>query len=166
VNVEGSGSELRVTVVGSIETPGGPPITAVWKINTEVEFHRGTSAEFKDLKPGSYALAFTVVRILKGRIYGHQRHLPEDLFALNGLSLATNRTFNAATGTEETEEPNALAVHLFNAGPISPVDTWTFELSLEDNPFLQSVTQSDIQEIDLSEIADTVLSLEYETVPE
>jgi hypothetical protein len=166
-NIEGSGADLRVTVVGTIETPdNGPPITAVWKINTEIESHRGTSAEFKDLKPGSYTLSFTALRLLKAHIHGHQRHLPDDIFTLNGLSIATNRTFNPATGVEETKTPNALASHLFEDGPISPVDKWTFELSLEDNPFLRSVTQSDIEEIDLSEIADAVLSLEYETLPQ
>jgi hypothetical protein len=161
--VEGSGADLRVTVVGGVETPGGgPPITAIWKISTEVEVHRGTSAEFKELKPGSYILTFTALRLLKARIYGNQRHGPEEVFTLDGLSIATNRVFNAATGAEETETPNDLAAHLFDAGPILPVDTWTVELSLEDNPFLRSVTQSDVEEIDVSEIADAVLSLEYE----
>jgi hypothetical protein len=162
-NVEGSGADLRVELTGSIDTPdGGPPITAMWRIGPALEVQRGVTAKFEDLGPGKYTLTFTAMRALEARIYGHQRHNPETTFDISGLNITTNRTFDAS-GTESTAESNALTKHLFDEGTISPIDTWTLELSTEDNPFLRSVTQSDAEEIDVSEIADAILSLEYET---
>ena len=65
------------------------------------------------------------------------------------------------TGSETTSSPNAFAVHVFGGRTISPVDRWTLELRVEDNPFFASVSSADVAEIDASELADAVLALEF-----
>ncbi len=42
---------------------------------------------------------------------------------------------------------------------------WTIELPLSDNPFLRSVSATDVEQYDLAEIQDVILALEYETTP-
>jgi len=145
-------------VVVSTEVPAGESVTAIFRVNGQPA-KRGPDATF-DLGPGTYTLVFTAVRDLKGRIYSRQRHDPDQQIPLNALRVASNRVFD-----EENPPPlNALAEHLFANGPISPVDRWTLELRPEDNPFLQAVTVTDEKQIDLAEIEDAVLTLEYDTV--
>ena len=45
----------------------------------------------------------------------------------------------------------------------SAADRWTLELLPDDNPFLRAVTSNDAIKIELEDIADTVLMLEFET---
>jgi len=58
-----------------------------------------------------------------------------------------------------------LTTHIFGADPahsaLSPVDRWTLELTLADNPSFLTVSSSDIAGFDGSEIADAVLGLEF-----
>jgi hypothetical protein len=77
--------------------------------------------------------------------------------------VTTNRTFDVAGNETNIAGRNTLAIYLFGPGALSPVDRWTFELPLAVNPFLRSVTSTDLEEQDLSEIDDAVLALEYET---
>jgi hypothetical protein len=106
------------------------------------------------------------LRTLRGSI-----QLTGPSFGFSGLSLSTNRRFNLdgieITGTGEHPPANLLTVALFEAGALSPVDEWTLELPISDseNPFLRSVSATDVEQIDLSEIHDAILVLEYETTP-
>ena len=116
-----------------------------------------------NLKPGSYMLDFLAMRKLFARFYGKQRYLPTQVVDLYRGRVATNRTFDVASGTETTTSPDAFSTQLFGNGNIvlSPVDRWTLELPLADNPWFMSVSPSDIAEFDGSELADAVLVLEF-----
>jgi hypothetical protein len=114
-----------------------------------------------DLVPGSYLVTFLAIRDFSGRLYARQRYLPNEKLTLVHGGLATNRTFDALTGTETTATPNAFSVHVFGSRTISPVDRWTLELPVADNPFLASVSSADVAEVDASELADAVLALEF-----
>jgi hypothetical protein len=116
-----------------------------------------------NLKPGFYELDFLATRKLSARFYGKQRYLPEDDVDLYRDRIATNRTFDPTTGAETTTSPNAFSTQLFGNGSVvlSPVDRWTLELPLADNPWFMSVSPSDIAEFDGGELADAILSLEF-----
>ena len=116
-----------------------------------------------NLKPGSYELDFLATRKLSARFYGKQRYLPTDTVDLYRDRTATNRTFDLATGAETTTSPNAFSTQLFGNGNdvLSPVDRWTLELPLADNPWFMSVSPSDVAEFDGGELADAILSLEF-----
>jgi hypothetical protein len=45
---------------------------------------------------------------------------------------------------------------------LSPVDRWTFELPLDGNPSVVSVSSTDVKQHDLSELSDALLALEYQ----
>jgi len=158
----------HIRVVGTVHTPADDPVIANWRVG-EQGGAKGNSATF-DLEPGDYTLDFVAVRPLKARLYCTQRHLTDPVFDLNGLGLASNRRFdvdgNDTTGVDPNPEANALAMHLFPTdGALSPVDEWTVELPLSENAFLRSVGPTDVEHIELAEIQDIVLALEYETTP-
>jgi hypothetical protein len=117
------------------------------------------------LKPGTYVLDFRATRKLPARFYGKQRYLPDAPLTLNRGRTATNRTFDTATGVETTTSLNAFGTQLFRDGnaavTLSPVDRWTFELPLADNPWFTTVSPSDVAEFDGGELADAILSLEF-----
>ena len=131
----------------------------------------GNSATFT-LKPGNYTLDFAAVRKLNFRAYGAQRYV-KDLapLPLRGLSATTNRTFDEngketnGAGTPPHPARNELAKRLFDKGAISPEDDWTFELIPEEILGLPAGTAIGAEELDLSEIQDVVLSMEYEITP-
>ena len=77
--------------------------------------------------------------------------------------VATNRTFDPATGAETTTSANAFSTQLFGNGNVvlSPGDRWTLELPLAENPWFMSVSPTDIAEFDGGELADAILSLEF-----
>jgi hypothetical protein len=54
---------------------------------------------------------------------------------------------------------------LFAKGEISPEDDWTFELIPEEILGLPAGTNISAEELDLSEIQDVVLSMEYDITP-
>jgi hypothetical protein len=155
-------------VKGTVNTPAGDPVITTWRVG-ENGRQKGNSATF-DLQPGDYTVFFTAVRVMKGRVYSTQRHLSEPLFDFNGLVLTSNRRFDLngveITGTGNNPPANTVATHLFTDGALSPVDEWTLELQLPDNPFLRSVSVTDVEQYDLAEIEDAVLALEYETTRE
>jgi hypothetical protein len=114
---------------------------------------------------GRVAMSFLATRALSARLYSRQRFQPDHPVTLTRLRAATNQTFTDST--ETTTQPNALTTYIFGTDPshsaLSPVDRWTLELPLADNPCFLSVSASDIAEFDGSEIADAVLSLEFQS---
>jgi len=154
-------------VVGTVNAPAADPVIANWRVGEQGGL-KGDRATF-DLTPGDYTLFFTAVRTLKARVYCTQRHLTEPVFDFNGLSLASNRRFDLngteTTGVGANPPANPVATHLFGGGALSPVDEWTVELPLADNPCLRGVSGTDVEQYGLAEIQDVVLALEYETTP-
>lgn len=127
-----------------------------------------------EIPPGTHVVTFTAIRKLQARIYSQQRFVPDQIVELNGLSISTNRVFeldgSETTGIGQNDPPNAFTEHVFPKDqasdqrlPLSAVDNWTLELPFDDNPFLRSVTSNDNVEMELDDIADAVLMLEYET---
>jgi hypothetical protein len=53
---------------------------------------------------------------------------------------------------------------VFGGGEISPADDWTFELMPEDILGVP-VTAVDAEQLDLSDVQDVVLSMEYDLTP-
>jgi hypothetical protein len=112
------------------------------------------------------------VRKLRYKAYGNQRYVQGDAvppLPLSGLSATTNRTFDESgketNGTGPPAHParNELAKRLFGAGEISPADDWTFELVAEDILGTPETTAS--EQLDVSDIHDVVLSMEYDVTP-
>ena len=136
----------------------------LWRVGDATA--EGNSATFT-LKPGNYTLDFAAVRKLNFRAYGAQRYV-KDLapLPLRGLNATTNRAFNP-DGIEITPLPvrNELAKRLFDKGAISPEDDWTFELIPEEILGIPAGTTIGAEELDLSEIQDVVLSMEYDIMP-
>jgi hypothetical protein len=46
---------------------------------------------------------------------------------------------------------------------LSPIDRWTLELPLDDNPCLVSVSSADTKQHDLGELSDVFIAVEYKT---
>jgi hypothetical protein len=130
----------------------GIGMTRKWAPSGPVQF---------DLAPGAYVVTFLAIRDFSGRLYAKQRYLPDEKLTFVHGGLATNRTFDALTGAETTSAQNPFSVHVFGGRTISPVDRWTLELPVADNPFLASVSSADVAEIDASELADAVLAFEF-----
>ena len=107
-------------------------------------------------------LWFSAVRPLTARFHSRQRFAPAAPLAIEALRLATNRTFDVTTGAETTASLNAFGQHVFGPGFPSPLDRWTFELPLEDNPAAVSVSATDARQHDLSELT-VFLALEFRT---
>jgi hypothetical protein len=132
-----------------------------WQIDN-VKPDAGSDPVAFTLEPGRYVLRLAAIRPLIARFYSQQRFEPNTILPLQGLTLASNRTFDVTTGVETTTTLNDLGQHLFGSGALAPTDRWTFELQLEDNPFLLSVSSSEVKQHDLSELSDIVLALEYD----
>ena len=152
----------------------------LWRVGTATA--EGNVATFS-LKPGHYILDFAAVRKLNFRAYGAQRYVKKLApLPLLGLSATTNRTFDAdgnetngrtfdengnetsGTGTSFPAR-NELAKRLLDQGAISPEDDWTFELIPHEILGLPAGTAIGAEQLDLSEIRDVVLSLEYDVTP-
>jgi len=116
-----------------------------------------------NLAPGVCTLEFLATRKLSARFYSKQLYQPTNPVTLYRDRISTNRTFALTTGTETTALPNELTTHLFGDGSVtaSPVDRWTLELPLEENPWFTTVSPSDLPEFDGAEFADAILSLEF-----
>lgn len=101
---------------------------------------------------------------LRGRLWSKQRYTARNnLITFEGLTLTTNREFDDAGQLLSNASSNILTQQLFPGDTVlSPLDTWQMELTTAENPFLESVTSSGKSVIDLSEIQDIVLSLEYD----
>jgi peptidoglycan hydrolase-like protein with peptidoglycan-binding domain len=156
---------ITITTGGAVQQAG----RLLWRVGDLTA--EGNSATFK-LKPGNYTLEFAAVRKLNFRACGDQRFVDGAApLPLRGLSAATNRSFDLNgnetnnTGTPPLPARNELAKRLFDKGAISPEDDWTFELIPEEILGLPAGTAIGAEELDLSEIQDAVLSMEYEITP-
>ncbi len=159
----------KVMLQPSLQVPSGEALTAIWNIDG-LKADSGSSpltftVDRPDAsKPRRYVLRFSATRPLTARFYAHQRFAPTVHIPMNGLHVATNRTFDVATGNETTNALNAFGQHVFGLGPssvLSPTDRWTLELPLEDNPGLVNVSSADVKQHDLGELSDMFLALEY-----
>jgi hypothetical protein len=157
---------IKITTGGAVQQAG----RMLWRMGDLTA--EGNTATFS-LKPGHYTLDFAAVRKLNFLAYGAQRYIKEsDPLQLQGFSAATNRTFDEngketnGTGTP-TPLParNGLAKRLFGKGEISPEDEWTFELIPEEILGLPAGADIGTEELDLGEIQDVVLSMEYDITP-
>jgi hypothetical protein len=158
----------RETRVAAVCTAGaGETVTALWTLTGGASL-RGDRVTF-DLKPGKYSLKFTAVRTLQTRAYCKQRFTPEKLLPMTSLTLTSNRTFDEkgaqTTGTGDNQPANPFTTQFFNGNVLSPLDDWTLELRLADNPALRGVDFSDRETFELGELQDAFLVLEYETSP-
>ena len=156
---------IKIITDGAVQQAG----RMLWRVGDAST--DGTSATFS-LKPGHYSLDFAAVRKLNFRAYGAQRYVKDSApLPLQGLSAATNRTFDEnGTETNGTGAPprparNELSKRLFGAGEISPEDDWTFELMPEELLGLPAGTGIGAEQLDLSDIQDVVLSMEYDVTP-
>ena len=155
---------LTITTGGAVQEAG----RILWRVGDLTA--EGNSATFT-LKPGHYTLDFAAVRRLNFRAYAAQRFV-KDLapLPLQGFSATTNRTFDQngneiRRGTPPLPIRNELAKRLFDKGEISPEDDWTFELIPEEILGLPAGTAIGAEALDLSEIQDVVLSMEYDITP-
>jgi hypothetical protein len=168
-------TRVKCTVGGLVSND---PVVATWDIEkqdtAETSTLRGDTAVF-DLKPGDYTLTFTAVRQLKTRVKCSQLLFVDRMLNFDGLSLATNRRFDKdgteVTGVDENPQANAFVNYLYAEAfsssdfspELSPVNNFTVEFPMIDNPFLRTVGASDVEQFGLEEIEDVVLLLEYET---
>jgi hypothetical protein len=158
-----AGSEGAVTL--SLTTA---PSTIEVSIDAAAGLVRGwaeTGAATLKLMPGTYQLDFRATRKLSARFYSRQRYLPAAAVPLSRGRISTNRTFDIDSGNETTTALNPFGTQLFRNGSsavtLSPVDRWTLELPLAENPWFLTVSSSDVAEFDGGEIADAVLTLEF-----
>jgi hypothetical protein len=155
-------------VAASATADSGDAITAAWMLAGQAAL-RGNRVTF-DLQPGKYSLNFTAVRTLQTRAYCKQRFTPEKLLPMTSLTVTSNRTFDEngaqTTGTGDHPPANPFTTQFFNGNALSPLDDWTLELLLADNPALRGVDFSDVETFDLAELQDAFLVLEYETNPQ
>ena len=158
----------KIKVMPSLQPPVDQSLSVKWRVDNLSPDNRSGPVTFSLDPPTAlegakrHTLRFTAVRQLKGLFYSQQRHATAAPVRLDGLHLATNRTFDPTSGAETTTSPNPFTQHVFGSGTLSPIDRWTFELPMEDNPCLVSVSLTDVKQYDLSELADAALSLEYE----
>ncbi|HEX2269606.1 MAG TPA: hypothetical protein VHH35_08730 [Pyrinomonadaceae bacterium] len=159
---------IQATVAGgkiklepSLQVPAEETLSVVWRIDGQ-QADAGSDPVTFTVDPGRYVLRFSAIRPLTARFYSQQRFDPAAELEIKSLRLATNRVFDLETGAETTTTPNAFAQHIFRSDVLAPTDRWTLELPLDDNPSLLSVTSTDVKQIDLSDLSDVVLALEYE----
>jgi hypothetical protein len=156
---------VSITTGGAVQQAG----RMVWRVgNVAAEGNAPTFA----LKPGLYTVDFAAVRRLNFRAYGSQRYVKGLApLPLQGLSAMTNRTFDMngnetnGIGTPVLPPRNELAKRLFDKGAISPEDDWTFELLPEEILGLPAGTAVNGEALDLSDVDDVVLSMEYDVTP-
>jgi len=165
ISFDAATKTVKIITTGAVSQAG----RMLWRVGDLSA--EGNTASFA-LKPGNYILDFAAVRKLNFKAYGAQRYVKDLVpLPLRGFSATTNRTFddNGAetngTGTPPLPVRNELAKRLFDKGAISPEDGWTFELIPQEILGLPAGTSVDAEELDLSEIQDVVLSMEYEITP-
>jgi peptidoglycan hydrolase-like protein with peptidoglycan-binding domain len=151
---------IRATM---ISTAGDGALTAYWQLK-DADTLKGTSVDFTNLTAGNYTLRCRAVRQLKVRVYSNQRFLPDRIVNMDSFTIATNRRFSPTGAEIPGTTPNSLAQQLFPtaAEPLSATDEWTVEMTLDDNPFLKSVSNSDIIQPDFSALQDVIWTMEYE----
>jgi hypothetical protein len=149
----------EITLQPSLQVPSGELLIARWQMDHQ-EADAGSDPVTFTVAPGRYVLRLLAVRPLTCRFHSSQRHVPTEQLDLNGLRIVTNRTFDDS-GTETTATPNAFTSHVFDSGLLSPIDRWSLELPLDDNPCLVSVSQADARIHQMDELSDGFLALEY-----
>ncbi|HMU55356.1 MAG TPA: PKD domain-containing protein [Nitrospira sp.] len=157
----------KVTLQPTLDVPSGESLVVAWRMDDVAPDSGSSPVTFTLDVPAAgtkrrYVLRFSAIRPLKARFYSRQRYVPAVQLNAEGLHLATNRTFDVTTGNETTAGLNAFGQHVFAAGTtLSPIDRWTLEFPLDDNPCLLSVSPGDSKQHDLGELADVFLTLEY-----
>jgi PKD repeat protein len=151
------------TVSVTIALPAGVTDVSVDCSTSSARAYADTGAALLNLKPGSYVLDFLAMRKLSARFYSKQRYFPTAPVNLYRGRISTNQTFDPATGANTTKSPSPFTTQIFGDGTvtISPVDRWTLELPLTENPWFKIVSPSDIAAFDGGELDDAVLSLEF-----
>lgn len=157
----------KVTLEPILQVPSGESLMASWRMDG-IEADAGSNPVTFTVDvpaPGTtrrYVLRFSAVRPLQARFHSRQRYLPSVQLDVEGLHLATSRTFDVATGNETTASLNAFGQHVFGGvSALSPIDSWTLEFPLDDNLCLLSVSPGDSKQHDLGELSDVFLTLEY-----
>jgi hypothetical protein len=150
----------KIKLVPSLQVPSGETLSVVWRIDN-VRSDPGSSPLSFTLDPGRYVLRLTASRPLTARFYSQQRFDPAATLDVQNLRLATNRTFDVNTGAETTTNLNDFGQHIFTGNTLAPTDRWTLELPPDQNPSTVSVSSSDVRQVDLSELSDVILALEY-----
>ena len=150
----------KVKIEPALQVPSGETLFVVWRIENQQADPNSDPVTFT-LNPGRYVLRFTAIRPLTARFYSQQRFDPTTPINMEGLRLATNRTFDE-TGAETTTNLNAFGQHVFDTNVLAPTDRWTLELPMDDNASIVSVSSTDVKQFDLSELTDVVMALEYE----
>lgn len=153
----------QIKIQPSLQTAPGDSLSVSWAIDNLSADPGAGPVTFTLEKNRRYVLRFSAVRPLSARFYGRQRYNVTTPLSMDGLRLATNRTFDVSTGNDTTQTLNALGQALFGGGATpSPIDRWTLELPLDANPCLASVSSLDTLQHDLGELADVLLALEFQ----
>lgn len=124
---------------------------------------RGTSSCSLTLpKDIEYELQCIAIRTLAVQFSATQCYDPvaPDLTLL-GLRTSTNRKFDEQ-GKLNPGTLNDFCSRVFGNGEHSPIDNWQMTITAANNPFLKLVDSTGREGVDLSEIEDAVLALEYE----
>lgn len=148
----------QVAVKASALMPANDSAALTWQLGQQRPNATGTFT----VAPGRHVVIATAVRPLKARLYARQRWLPDVAITVNGLSVSTNREFDANGAPINQAAHNELAKHLFGPGPLSPLDHWMMEFPLADNPALLAVNGVDEASVSLSWLDDALVSVEYE----
>lgn len=159
-SVQATVAGAKIVLQPSLQAAGGEALGVRWQMD-RVPADAGSNPVTFTVEPGRYVLRFTAIRPLQVRFYSQQRHVPSVSITMDELHIASNRTFDPTTGVETTTAPNAFAQHVFGGATLSPIDRWSLELPLQDNPSLRSVTPADTLQYDLTEVGDAFLALEY-----
>lgn len=141
--------------------PAGVPASLV--VNVNGRLYRSPGSVYVNLPEGQETdVTCSVIRDLQVEFSGNQCADPSaSTLAVAGLRGASNRQFDDQ-GLLQPVPPNAWSTRIFGRGEPGPLDTWQAALPVAANPFLQVVDEWGRETVDLSELADAVLSLEYE----
>ncbi|MEW6517223.1 MAG: PKD domain-containing protein [candidate division FCPU426 bacterium] len=136
---------------------------ALLMVTANGRVYRGSGSCYVYLPEGQETeMRCTVVRELQVEFSGTQCFNPAaPAVAVAGLRAATNRQFDDQ-GALQPGALNAWGTRVFSGGECSPLDVWRADVTPAANPFLQVVDEWGRETLDLAELADAVLSLEYE----
>ncbi len=144
--------------INAIGVASGDTVSIVASVQGTRFDARGANPEFELEINREYVVAITVIRQLKTHVYSRRRSVQASTVLLDLLHVQTNRTFDSS-GETNAGSRNSFAQLFFSPGAISPVDTWSLETHLSENPVLLS---QDPSKPDFSQIQDAILLLQYE----
>ena len=117
-------------VVAEVQAQAADPVVCRWRMGEQGGVN-GERASF-DLKPGNYRLHMRAMRKLKAHVYNRQQYLPGASLDFDGLSLASNRQFDAEwnrNNWDRRKSPGQRRGGAFVAEQtLSPVDDWIIDL--------------------------------------